>query len=79
MSDHYRVEEQARSKTDCNCPNCVMWTIVWDEPGEPVEIGTAWQGEDGKFSAEDVCDLMNMAYDAGTERSAVNGSGEPNG
>jgi hypothetical protein len=66
-SDFYRVEEQLRSEAECKCPNCVLWTIVYDD-GEPTEIGTAWQGEDGKEAAADVCDLMNMAFAAGQER-----------
>lgn len=66
MSEFYRVEGEERSDTTCKCPECLMWTIVFDD-GEPTEIGTSWQGEAGKEAAEDVCDLMNMAYDAGQE------------
>jgi hypothetical protein len=40
--------------------------VVYDD-GEPIEIGQAWQGDLGKEAAEDVCDLMNMAYAAGCE------------
>ena len=63
----YRVEEQARDPQQCSCGYCVMWTIVYEENGEPVEIGTAWQGHEGQEAADDVCDLMNMAYDAGRD------------
>ncbi len=62
----YRVEVQGRPPDECKCANCVLWTVVYDD-GEPVEIGQAWQGDLGKESAEDICDLMNMAYEAGTE------------
>jgi len=66
MSEFYRVEEQLRSEAECKCPNCVMWTVLYDD-GEPIDIGTAWQGDDGKEAADDICDLMNMAFDAGRE------------
>lgn len=62
----YRVEEVVRSEAECKCPNCIQWTIVYNGP-EPTEIGTSWQGDEGKEAAQDVCDLMNMAYDAGHE------------
>lgn len=63
----YRVEEQGRPPDECQCANCKLWTVVFDD-GEPTEIGTAYQGDAGKEAAEDVCDLMNMAYDAGREK-----------
>lgn len=63
----YRVEEVIRSKAECECPACVLWTVVYDSDGQPTEIGTSWQGDDGKEAAEDVCDLMNMAFAAGRE------------
>lgn len=63
----YRVEEQARPPDECKYSNCVLWTVVWGEGNDAVEIGTAYQGEAGKEAAEDICDLMNMAYDAGKE------------
>lgn len=62
----YRVEEVLRSEAECKCPNCVLWTVVCDDP-EPTEIGTSWQGDEGKEAAQDVCDLMNMAFDRGQE------------
>jgi hypothetical protein len=64
--DFYRVEEVIRPAGNCECPACVLWTIVYDD-GEPTEIGTQWQGEDGKELAEDICELMNMAFDRGAE------------
>jgi len=62
----YRVEEVIRSKAECECPACALWTIVYDD-GEPTEIGTSWQGDEGKELAEDICALMNMAFDRGAE------------
>jgi hypothetical protein len=64
---HYRVEI-ADGHTGCEkCGWDAMWTVVWTEAnGEPCQIGTSWG--DKEF-AEDVCDLMNMAYEAGKEQS----------
>lgn len=62
----YRVEECIRSAADCQCDACKQWTIVYDD-GEPTEIGTSWQGSEGKELAEDICELMNMAFDRGAE------------
>lgn len=64
--DFYRVELTATGQPECQCENCQLWTVVYDD-GEPTEIGTSWQGADGKEAAQDVCDLMNMAFDAGKE------------
>lgn len=48
-----------------NCGHGTMWTVFYkDEKGEPVEIGQAWGDQD---LTQDVCDLMNMAYDRGRE------------
>lgn len=71
-TNYYKVEEQARDPRECTCGNCVMWTVTYQENGESIEIGTAWQGAEGQEAADDVCDLMNMAYDAGTEATTVN-------
>jgi len=65
--EFYRVDQQARSEAECKCENCVLWTIVFDDNGEETEIGTSWQGTDGEEMANDVCDLMNMAFDRGRE------------
>lgn len=72
---HYRVEEVIRSEAECKCPACVLWTIVYDDP-DPTEIGTSWQGDDGLEMAQDICDLMNMAYEAGLESNAVGKKGD---
>lgn len=61
----YRVEEQGRPPDECQCANCKLWTVTYDDG--LTEIGTAYQGDLGKEAAEDVCDLMNMAFDAGRE------------
>jgi hypothetical protein len=66
-TERYRVEKQWRPDGECPCANCVMWTIIWEENDGRTEIGTAWRGDDGKDAAEDVCDLMNMAYVLGIE------------
>ena len=66
MSDFYRVAAGG-SDNDCKCQACVFWTIVFVEKGEEIEIGQSWQGVLGKNTAEDICDLMNMAFDAGQE------------
>lgn len=64
----YRVEAEPLSIDDCECPRCQQWTVVYDSPRDgPTAIGTSWQGDEGKEAAEDVCDLMNMAFDAGRE------------
>lgn len=64
----YRVEPEPIGAGECGCANCQQWTVVYDAPGGgPTAIGTSWQGDAGKETAEDVCDLMNMAFDAGRE------------
>lgn len=67
--NYYRVEKQfpSASAGECNCANCTLWTVVYGPTGDETEIGQAWQGDEGKEAAEDVCDLMNMAFDAGQE------------
>jgi hypothetical protein len=68
---HYRVDPQAGNEGCDRCHAGTFWTIVYREKGstEDTEIGTAW-GD--KELAEDICDLMNMAYEAGKEAA-----GEP--
>lgn len=64
----YRVEAEPQGEGECGCANCLQWTIVFDSPRDgPSAIGTSWEGEQGKETAEDICDLMNMAFDAGRE------------
>lgn len=64
-----RVEEQARDG-GCACSECVMWTIVYDDEGEPTEIGQAWRGRDGQEVAQDICNLMNLAYERGQQSAS---------
>jgi hypothetical protein len=68
----YRVKE-ADMDVHRGCSHCGAgwyWTVVYnDTDGHEVEIGTSWQGDEGKQLAEDVCDLMNMAFDAGREHA----------
>lgn len=72
MSEHteseapfYRVESTGDPGECMHCQQaCEMWTIVFDNDGEPTEVGESWGH---KETAEDICDLMNMAYDAGRE------------
>lgn len=68
--DFYRVEKSANHES-CGCGHDTQWTIVYSvlegEAPETIEIGTSWQGNPGKEAAQDICDLMNMAYEAGAE------------
>ena len=68
LDERYRVEKSG-NQPRCQCANCVIWTVVCDSLGESelTEIGTSWEGAQGKEAAEDVRDLMNMAYAAGRE------------
>lgn len=67
--DFYQVQKAANSPTDCGCDACARWTIVYREYGdtEETELGQSWQGSVGKETAEDVCSLMNMAYEQALE------------
>lgn len=64
----YRVEEVIRSAADCPCAACQEWTIVYEDP-DLTEIGSSWKGEAGREVAEDICDLMNMAFETGQEHA----------
>lgn len=63
--DHYRVEV-ASDQPGCRyCGHGKYWTIIYTEPdGEIVEIGTSWADHE---VADDICDLMNMAYLTGAD------------
>lgn len=70
----YRVEKTDDSGECLNCKQaCTMWTIVFDEGGEPTEIGQSWGDRE---MADDICDLMNMAYDAGLESNTTSAAEE---
>ncbi len=63
----YRVVKEL-TPGQCECPACLYWSIEYDGKDEPIGISTSWQGEVGRETAEDICELMNMAYDAGREK-----------
>ena len=66
MSDFYRVDVASGHEGCKECKAGTFWTIVYTAPGddELTEIGTSWADEE---LAQDICDLMNMAFDAGVE------------
>lgn len=64
----YSVEPSGNEGGCEHCGHGQYWTIVYHDNGEPIEIGTAWQDRE---TADDICDLMNMAFDAGGERRAA--------
>lgn len=63
---------------DGGCEHCEagkMWTIVHSEGAgtdDEVAIGSSW-GD--KNLTEDICDLMNMAYEAGKEMADTEAKG----
>jgi hypothetical protein len=60
---HYRVVLD----DDKGCTKCghgLFYTVVSGTGEEEMGVGTSW-GD--KEAAEDICDLMNMAFDAGVE------------
>jgi len=65
----YRVELAAGHEGCQHCGHDQYWTVVSGHGDDAVEIGTSW-GD--KELAEDVCDLMNMAFSAGQEDPASN-------
>lgn len=65
MSEHYRVVECELSEGGCaHCGHGAMWTLESGHGGNEIRIGTSW-GD--KELAEDICDLMNDAYESGRE------------
>lgn len=63
----YKVEVSANHKGCKHCGTGEYWTIVYHDGREEIEIGSSWQD---KETAEDICDLMNMAYHFGQESRA---------
>lgn len=61
-SAFYRVE--ASGKPDCtHCGAGQMWTVCWtDASGEDCQISSDYSDQD---LVEDLCTLMNMAYETG--------------
>jgi len=65
----YRVEEDASYEACKHCGHGTYWTIV-SGTGEDVFACGISYGD--KEAAEDICDLMNMAYDRGQESQIDN-------
>lgn len=66
----YRVDVAVGKEGCLYCGHDAYYTITYEDEGERVEIGTSWSDQE---CAQDICDLMNMAYDAGREADpAVN-------
>ena len=67
--DTYRVEPSANHTGVCPCGHDTRWTITWQESWqeERTEASQAWGGLAGKALAEDICVLMNMAFEHGAE------------
>jgi hypothetical protein len=65
-SGYYRVKMAAGEDGCEHCGAGKMWAIVYIEHGdtEETEVGQTF-GDRGL--ADDICDLMNMAYEAGLE------------
>lgn len=62
----YRVE----AETDKACTHCragTFWTIVRGQGDDEIACGQSYGDED---LTHDICDLMNMAYDAAKEEDA---------
>jgi hypothetical protein len=65
VSTYYRVEPSDTGGSACeHCGRGGYWTIIYGPDGDETEIGTAWED---RGLADDICDLMNMAFDAGME------------
>lgn len=65
-TDYYRVKMMAGGDGCTHCGAGQMWTIVYVEHGatEETELGQAWGDRE---LADDICDLMNMAFESGLE------------
>lgn len=70
----YRVEKTDDPGECLNCKqHCAMWTIVFNDGDDPTEIGQSWGDRE---MADDICDLMNMAFEAGLEHVVNNAEEE---
>lgn len=59
----YRVVIDENTATCRHCGNGRHWSVAYtDDDSEEVMIGTSWGDEE---TTQDICDLMNMAYDKG--------------
>lgn len=72
IEQRYWMEEADGGK---GCPSCghgQLWDIVYrDATGELCGTGTSYGDAE---AAQDICDLMNMAYDFGVESSGAGDS-----
>lgn len=66
MSTFYRVVEDTPGEGCAHCGHGKHWTIVSGEGDAEIGIGTAWGDQE---LAQDICELMNMAFDAGQENA----------
>jgi hypothetical protein len=66
---HFRIAKWSGAPAPCvTCGNGTMWTVVFGEGDELTEIGQAW----GDYElVEDICDLMNDAFEAGMVHGRV--------
>src|SRR5882762_2406462 len=67
--DPYRVEPSANQTGVCPCGHDTQWTITWQESWqkERTEASQSWGGLAGKELAEDICELMNVAFEHSAE------------
>lgn len=64
----YRVERRAGDTSGCNhCGHDQQWTIVEGHGDDAIEDGTSWGGPEGKELAEEICERMNDAFEAGRQ------------
>lgn len=69
LIEAYRVEPSANQTGVCPCGHDMQWTITWQESWqkERTEASQSWGGLAGKKLADDICELMNMAFEHGAE------------
>lgn len=60
---HYRVVLDTVQHSAAR-GDVVFYTIVSDTDEGEMDVGTSWGDKD---TAHDICDLMNMAFDAGVD------------
>ena len=69
-NSYYRVTMAAGEDGCTHCGAGKMWAIVYVEHGQTEETEIGQTFGDGAL-AEDICDLMNMAYESGLEACAA--------
>lgn len=66
MNDnYYRVEVEDENAGCKHCGHGKFWVIMEGQGDDAAGQGTSY-GD--KETADDICDLMNMAFDAGAEK-----------